>query len=154
MKRLFLFFLLLSLSTMAFAQSAQFLDGVVSSPRISAEDGAYLLLVASGAGGEDSSPSQALALTQEKGWVPRSLSVGASPNLEEYCQLLCQAFKVQGNLMYRMTHAPRYAFRSLRSSGLLPEGTDPAMAVDGNQALSMLSRLDDIVQAQAKGSKK
>ncbi len=131
------------------AQSAAYLDGILSAPALSAADAAYLAAASSGAIAESAKPAAAFALAQEKGWLAKGALAEAPVSVQAYAQMLSKAFAVKGSLMYSIFPVPRYAFKHLRAVGVIPSGIDPDARLGGELALNMAAAVSERSMAKA-----
>jgi len=138
---LFVSFLLVLGAWPLFAQSNALIDELLAEKTASFGKAAYLALAAAQLVPEDASIEQTLAVLQEKGWKIRPRGAEEPIKLGEYSLLLMKGFNLQGGLMYRLAHGPRYAARELAYLKLLPGKPDPTRSLSGEEAVRILSSL-------------
>lgn len=126
------------------AQSNDFIDSVIDSPALSAEQAAYLILVASDNLGDDSDAARAWELLEQLGWVPPGVKADSRLVYSEFCHMLMKAFGIKGGIMYQLFPGPRYAYRDLRHLVVVQGSTDPMMPVSGTGAMKMIGRIFDV----------
>ena len=125
---------------MAFAQSNDALDIVLSEQQLSYGSAALLVLSASDHIDDESSFAHASARLDALGWGIPGRNVSDPVTLGEYAFLLMQAFEFPGGLMYRVVPGPRYATREVAALRIA-EGTAMVNArLSGERAVRMLGR--------------
>jgi hypothetical protein len=121
----------------AFGQSMEYMDRVLSSPKITTADAAYLVLVSADVLQEDT--ESAFSVAKENKWLNASAKAEAPVSLSAFSYLVMRAFKLKGGLMYSLFPGPRYAYRELSYSGAIQGRHDPADPVSGDLAIRMVS---------------
>lgn len=125
---------------MAFAQSNDALDSILSEQQLTYGSAALLVLSATGRIDEESSFPQAAARLDALGWSIADRAPADPVTLGEYAFLLMQAFELPGGLMYRVAPGPRYAAREVAALRIA-EGTSMVnMSLSGERAVRMLGR--------------
>ncbi len=125
---------------MAFAQSNDALDIVLSEQRLTYGSAALLVLSATDHIDDESSFAHASARLDSFGWGIPGRNVSDPVTLGEYAFLLMQAFELPGGLMYRVAPGPRYAAREVAALRIA-EGTSMVnMSLSGERAVRMLGR--------------
>ena len=128
----------------AHAQSAQKISQIVESPELSYGQAAYIALSYSEMGGgiieESSSDSDALEAAVQKNWIKKGSAAESPIRLDELCALYVSAAGIKGGVLCGLIkNSPRYSFRELKALGLLDQYADPAMKIDGQNALNLFN---------------
>lgn len=127
----------------AHAQSAQKITQIVESPELSYGQAAYIALSYSEMGNiieESSSDSDALEAAVQKKWIKSGAVVDVAIRLDELCALYVSAAGIKGGVLCGLIkNSPRYSFRELKALGLLDQYADPAMKIDGQNALNLFN---------------
>ncbi|MEI6385028.1 MAG: hypothetical protein WCQ50_00225 [Spirochaetota bacterium] len=132
---------------MVWAQSNEFLDGLLAKQSITVGQTAYLILVASDNLAEDADEARAFELLTNMGWAPAGAKINQPIELASYSYILMRAFNLKGGIMYTLFPSPRYAFRELSSMQVIQSVYDPASPVDGSMAIQILSMVFDTLGA-------
>lgn len=143
-RTILLLFALAATGLCAFAQSNEFVDGLLESDEVTMGQAAYLVLVASDNLGEDADEARAFELLETFGWAPKAASADEPIRLKDYSYLLMRAFGLRGGLLYAVFPGPRYAYRQLAANLVIQGRSDPDMSLSGSMAVRMLGRVFDV----------
>ena len=89
---------------------------------------------------ESSSDSDALEAAVQKNWIKKGSAAESPIRLDELCALYVSAAGIKGGVLCGLIkNSPRYSFRELKALGLLDQYADPAMKVDGQNALNLFN---------------
>ena len=145
LKKIAMFFLVLVISSVCFAQSFDFIEDVVNTKEVTFLQVATLV-------------AQDLNLVQdsvENSEITKSL-ITSFPKLEkitkkyeanlenpiqvrDFSQIICTCYGVKSSLMYIIFSSPRYAFRQLIAGGYFPMTMQPDAKLSGVKALSVIA---------------
>ena len=145
LKKIAMFFLVLVISSVCFAQSFDFIEDVVNTKEVTFLQVATLV-------------AQDLNLIQnsvENSEITKSL-ITSFPKLEkitqkyeanlenpiqvrDFSQIICTCYNAKSSLMYIIFSSPRYAFRQLIGSGYFPMTMQPDAKLSGVKALSVIA---------------
>jgi hypothetical protein len=122
-QRLGIVFLVITASArMLWAQSNTVLDSFLENEQARFGTSVYLVLVASGAIDEDTSPAEALRLYADTGRRPLTGKNLDDPlTAGEFGHVLFQVLGISGGIMYSIIPGPWYAAKELDHKRLLPE---------------------------------
>ena len=128
----------------AHAQSAKKITQIVESPELSYGQAAYIALSYSEMGGgiieESSSDSDALEAAVQKNWIKKGSTADSPIRLDDLSALYVSAAGIKGGILCGLLkNSPRYSFRELKALGLLDKNADPAMKIDGQNALNLFN---------------
>lgn len=117
---------------------------------VSYREGAYAVLVASGALPGTASPEAALnpALRADLGWESRDIDAPLS--VAEFSYLVMRGFDIPGGLIYRIAPGPRYAVRELRFRRILVERLNAPAPITGVQALRLIGNAIEWHEARSR----
>lgn len=124
------------------AQSAQKISQIVESPELSYGQAAYIALSYSDAETMDESAddAQAFEAAFQRKWIKNGAVVQAAIRLDELSALYLSAVGIKGGVLCGLIkNSPRYSFRELKALGLLDQYADPAMKIDGQNALNLFN---------------
>ncbi|MCL2185135.1 MAG: OmpA family protein [Treponema sp.] len=113
---------LLQSNTITYAQAARFIL-----------DAAEIMTTA------DSEEAFNYVLTQK--WLPKNTNADSSARLDRVSLLLMNSFKIEGGLFFKLTKAPRYAYRELLYLDVIQGRNDPTMSVSGERLLFYITRI-------------
>ncbi len=136
--------LMLAIGLAAFAQSNAEVDALLAQERARADSAAYMALAAGGQVGEESSPADALAAAQQRGWIKKSVAAPDPIAVDAYCALVMRALGLKGGLMYMIFPGPRYAYRDFVSRGFLDASGGPKRSLPGDEVLKILRQALDL----------
>ncbi len=142
MKKFFPALALLMAAAAVSAQSAQKISQIVESPELSYGQAAYIALSYSDAETMDESAddTQAFEAAFQRKWIKNGAVVQAAIRLDELCALYVSAAGIKGGVLCGLIkNSPRYSFRELKALGLLDQYADPAMKIDGQNALNLFN---------------
>ncbi len=142
MKKFFPALALLMAAAAVSAQSAQKISQIVESPELSYGQAAYIALSYSDAETMDESAddTQAFEAAFQRKWIKNGAVVQAAIRLDELSALYLSAVGIKGGVLCGLIkNSPRYSFRELKALGLLDQYADPAMKIDGQNALNLFN---------------
>ena len=142
MKKCFAALIFAAAALAVHAQSAQKISQIVESPELSYGQAAYIALSYSDAETMDESADdvQAFEAAFQRKWIKNGAVVQAAIRLDELCALYVSAAGIKGGVLCGLIkNSPRYSFRELKALGLLDQYADPAMKVDGQNALNLFN---------------
>lgn len=139
---------ILTVAISIYAQSAEKIDGILESEKITAGHASYLILTALDAIPDDADFELAFSKMQENRWPPKVKTADDILSFKKYAFLLMKAFDIKGGMLYRIYPCPRYAYRDLRYLSIIQGKTDPDMPVSGTAALQMIGRIETVKGAQ------
>ena len=149
MKRWSFFLVLCAIAgTYGFAQTNEFIDGLLAEKETTYGQVSYLVLVASENLNEDSDTARAFAQLRALGWAPWGAQADKKVDLASYASILMRAFGLRGGIMYSLFPGPRYAYREMVARQVIQGRSDPGLRVDGPSAIRMLGRVFDIIGAK------
>lgn len=139
-KALSLIFTLL-ISACVYAQSADVVTEILESNEISYGQAAYLSACHQNIISDDAGYEEALQILISVGQVSSKVSPEDAIRGDELAEIYLQMWpEIKAGFMYRLTKgAPRYAFKKLKSDGIVDEKADPSKTLSGIQALNILT---------------
>ena len=136
MKRTLSFCVAFLLYTLAVhAQSAEKITELIGTDKATYGQVAYLSATYQNKITETADYQQALEALQQDGVFADSVKADDIITLADTSKAIALATGIKGGLFYTLTHSARYAFRELKAKNILPQSTDPCMAVNGRVAL-------------------
>lgn len=126
---------------LVFAQSAKEITAILNSDEVTYGQVCYLSAIHQNLITEDQSYEEAISVLYSQGQLPEMVA----DNQEVYMQNLAFIYlqmwpDVNGGLMYKLTKgSPRYAFKKLKTDGIISDNVDPNSFVSGREALSILT---------------
>ena len=141
MKRIFSILLILFAGTFVFAQSANVITDILESDEATYGQVCYLSAIHQGLISEDATYEEAVEVLFARGQIPESVGAYDTVYLANLAFIYVQIWpNIKGGLMFSLTNgSPRYAFKKLKSDGVISETTDPNEIVSGAQALNILT---------------
>lgn len=124
-----------------YAQTAERLDMILSTPEVSYAVAASVVLPAAGLIDEDCAPEAAFAEARGRGCLPRDAQPERAIRLGELSFLIMRAFGMKSGFMYALFPGPRYAYRELVYRRLIQGRNDPALRVSGARFLRIIDRV-------------
>jgi hypothetical protein len=120
-------------SVPVFAQTAERLDAILDTERVSFVQAAAVILPAAGL--LDPEAGEARAFAAAGVWFPRRAERDGPITMGELSYLVMRSFNLRGGFMYALFPGPRYAYRALAWRRLLPPNSDPARFLTGEELL-------------------
>lgn len=141
MRKILSILIVLFIGGAAFAQSADVVTDILNSEEVTYGQVCYLSAVRQGLIQETDSYEAAVEILFNKGQIPEAEDVNAPVYMANLAFIYMQIWPdVKGGLMYRLTKgSPRYAFKQLKTDGVIDAKADPAFTVSGRDALNILS---------------
>lgn len=137
-------FFSLAIGISCYAQSNSEVDALLAQEQARTDSAAYMVLVASGGIGEDSSPAAAFSALQDKGWLPKSIEASDPIRADIFCSLVMRSLGLKGGLMYRIFPGPRYAYRDFVARGFLDGNGGPKRFLPGDEVMKILRQAMDL----------
>lgn len=133
--------LIFIIGTFAFAQSADVVTDILGAEEATYGQVCYLSAIHQGLISEDASYEEAVEALLNRGQIPEDVGAYDSVYMANLAFIYVQIWPdVKGGLFFRLTKgSPRYAFKKLKSDGIITENTDPNSIVSGPQALNILT---------------
>ena len=133
--------MVLFVGTLAFAQSADVVTDILKSDEATYGQVCYLSAIHQGIISEDASYEDAVNALLNRGQIPGNVSAYDSVFMANLAFIYVQIWpNIKGGLMFSLTNgSPRYAFKKLKSDGVISENTDPKEVVSGAEALNILT---------------
>ena len=133
--------MVLFVGTLAFAQSADVVTDILKSDEATYGQVCYLSAIHQGIISEDASYEDAVNALLNRGQIPENVSAYDSVFMANLAFIYVQIWpNIKGGLMFSLTNgSPRYAFKKLKSDGVISENTDPKEVVSGAEALNILT---------------
>jgi hypothetical protein len=122
---------------MAFAQMAERVDALLDSPAVSYDTASRFVLEAADLVTGD----PAFSYARERDWLPSGVSGEDAATMGGVSLLVMRAFQLKGGFMYRITHSPRSAYHELVYKKIVPDSSDPALKVSGDELLRIINRI-------------
>ncbi len=126
---------------LAFAQSAKEITAILNTDEVTYGQVCYLSAIHQNLITEDQGYDDAIKVLYENGQLPELVE----GNMEVYLQNLAFIYlqmwpDVKGGLFYKLTKgSPRYAFKQLKTDGVISDDADPNSFVSGREALNILT---------------
>jgi len=125
----------------AWSQSNDVMDSLLSEERATLAKTAYLGLTASGAVGEAEPVERAFAELQAKPWGFAASGPEDQVKLGAFSHLVMKAFSMRGGLMYSIFPGKRYAAREFAYRGFIEGNTSPGRVLSGRDVTRILGRV-------------
>ncbi|MDR1248821.1 MAG: hypothetical protein LBK63_05905 [Treponema sp.] len=122
-----------------FAQTAERLDAILDTERVSFAQAAVIVLPAAGLLAPDA--GEAAAFAQARFYFPRRAEHDGPITMGELSRLVMQCFNLTGGFLYALFPGKRYAYRALAWRRLLPSNPDPGRFLTGEELLYIMGRV-------------
>lgn len=132
---------ILFLAGCAFAQSAEMVDKILESEKVTYGQISYLSAIHQNLIEEEASEEEAVTALINAKQLSADTTFDSVIKLDNLsCLYLRMWPSVKGGLMFRITKgSPRYAFKQLKEDGILSANSDPKDEVSGFEAMTILS---------------
>lgn len=141
MRKVLSILLVLFAGGLVFAQSAQEITNILNTDEVTYGQVCYLSAVHQNLITEEEGYEAAIKVLYENGQLPELVE----GHIEVYMQNLAYIYlqmwpDIKGGLFYKLTKgSPRYAFKQLKTDGIISDDADPNSFVSGREALSILT---------------
>ena len=125
----------------AWSQSNEVIDALLAEEQATLGKAADLVLTAAGIVEETRSVDEAFAALQERPWGFAGAAAADRVSLGSFASLVMRAFDMRGGLMYRLTHARRYAAREFAYRDFIQGDTAPGRTLSGRDVTHALGRV-------------
>jgi hypothetical protein len=140
LRRLIFSLLLTAAAFTIHAQSADWIESLLASDKVSYADAALLVLQAADAP-VALTPVAAFNYAVENAWLPRGAAADDAARLNGLSLLIMGAFDFKGGLFYTLTKSPHHAYRELAYRNVIQGRADPLMPVSGDLLLHTVNRV-------------
>ncbi len=131
-------FLTVSLS----AQSAHIVTDILNSEKMTIGQACYLSAVSQGFISEDASFEDAILALVGQGQLSEIADPSEPAAIAKLSEIYTKMFDVKGGLFYRISGgSPRYAFKHLKSQGLISPSVDPSKILSGREAMNLFTKI-------------
>lgn len=138
MKKLFIVLIVIMTGISAYAQSSEAITDILNSKTVTIGQVCYLSAVHQNLVDESATYTEAIDALYHKGQVPRMIYEDTVVPMANLAYIYAQMWDVRGGIMYRLFHgAPRYAFKQLKTDGVIPKNMDPKTTISGLEALNI-----------------
>ena len=142
----FFIFLFSFFTSHSYAQSADWIEALLTKDNATYADAALLVLEASDtfvSGDVIAAPTPAAAFSfaAERGWLPANVAADDAARLDGLSLLVMGAFDFKGGLFYTLTKSPHHAYRELVYRNIIQGRADPQMPVSGDLLLFTVNRI-------------
>lgn len=138
MKKIFLFFTALLISSFTFAQSADFVTRMLETEQATFGQVCYLSAVSQNLVSDAAKEVDAMNAIFEQGILPDGAQPGDVINYKQAAVIFSRIWNVKGGLFYRISGGnSRYAFKQLKNDGVILQNADPSMIPSGVDILNM-----------------
>lgn len=125
------------------AQSAQVIDQMLKSQALTCADACYLAGIMAGKVQDDTPPVETMEIFR----YIKGISTAKPDDLIRYdvfAALIMDAGKLKGSIWYNLYKTPHYAFRYIKTEGLVSEATPPSSSVNPRDAVAIISKLSEV----------
>lgn len=138
MKRIFALLIITFISFEVFAQSSSVITDILETDQVTLGQVCYLSAVQQGLIDENAGYTEAIDALYKLGQIPVASYDSTLVPLVNISYIFAQMWNIKGGLFYRIFHgAPRYAYKQMKSDGILPENSDPGLIVSGQELLNI-----------------
>ena len=140
MRRLIFSLILATAALSVHAQSADWIEALLTKDSVTYADAALLVLQAADT---PAAPTAAAAFgyAAERNWLPKGAAADDAVRLSGLSLLVMRAFDMRGGLFYTLTKSPHHAYRELVYRNIIQGRADPMMPVSGDLLLFTVNRV-------------
>lgn len=140
MKKKLIILFLSVFSTLAFSQSADYISKVLESKEATYGQIGYLVSVCQGFVLDSATEDEALDSLFKNGQISGIVQSDKVLRYDEAAALFSKVWKIRSNLMYLISNgSSRYAFKQLKSDGVIPKNVDPKDSLSGEELLNIFT---------------
>jgi len=138
MKKILTSLFLLFIFSAVYAQSSEVITDILNTKKVTFGQVCYLSAVQQNIVSDSASYGEAIEALYKKGQLPRIVYEDTVIPMADLAFLYAKMWNVKGGVFYNMFHgAPRYAFKQLKSDGVIPANADPTRLISGAEALNI-----------------
>lgn len=138
MKKIITILSILFIGAAAYSQSAQVVTEIIDAPKVTYGQICYLSAVSQNLISESASYEEAVKALADKGIISEQITPDTEITLSNLAYIYAQMFNIKGGLMFRLTKgSPRYAFKQMKSDGVISQNYDPSLILSGREALNI-----------------
>ncbi len=154
MKKSVLMFIISLITTFcAFSQSAEFIDKMLSTSEASYTSACYISAVTQGFINEKATFEEAYNALYEKGQISKKVSEETKLAYKDAAELFARMWNIKGGLMFRATKgSARYAFKQMKSDGVIAQNQDPDKILSGLELLNFYTKGTNIYLPEEQSS--
>lgn len=127
------------LVSFAYSQSAEKVSEVVNTDEVRLGQAAYFSAVALGLCGDDAGEADAVDALKREGILKDTLRADDTLTVKCLAWLLVNTYKTDRGLFLRLFPTERYAFRELKTDGIIPMAYDPYRTLNGRETLALIT---------------
>lgn len=135
---------LLFFAVCGFAQSADVVERLVSTEKVTYGQAAYMSAVSLGLVDDDATFEQAFSKLRENDTIKEGVSVNDVIPLSHLAFIVMRTWKIKPCMMYALFPSPHYALRSLKANSLVSSSADPKKYSSGHELLVIISECIDM----------
>lgn len=140
MKERFLFFGVLFLCGLAYAQSADFVTELLQTEKATFGQICYFTAVHRGLVDESASIEEALIVLKNREEVSENVAAEVAADYADAAYLFSKIWNVKGHLLFKLTKGHRrYAFKKFQKDRIVPVHTDPQAFPSGVDILNLFT---------------
>ncbi|MBQ9238028.1 MAG: hypothetical protein IJ191_01730 [Treponema sp.] len=122
------------------AQSADRISRLLDAKEVTYAQMAYLAGTQLGLITDETADETAFRVFKESGRIPKIKAQAEDViTLSGVAYMLAQVYQIKGGLFYRMTKAPRYAFRQLQADEIISSAASPRKKPTGSEVLAIIT---------------
>jgi hypothetical protein len=141
MRKVLSILFVLFIGGLAFGQSAKEITNILNTDEVTYGQVCYLSAIHQNLITEDQGYEEAIKVLYESGQLPELVAGHQEVYMQNLAYIYLQMWPdVKGGLLYKLTKgSPRYAFKQLKTNGIISEDADPNSFVSGREALNILT---------------
>lgn len=140
MKKILAILAFLFIAGTVYAQSNEVITEILNTEQVTLGQVCYLSAVYQGFVAEDASYEEAINALYEQKQIPSVGYETDSVAMVNLSFIYAQMWNMKGGILYRLTNgSPRYAFKQMKSDGVIAEYIAPTKLVSGYEALSIFT---------------
>lgn len=140
MKKIFYTLMFIFTATVMYAQSADVVTEILETTEVTFGQVCYLSAVQQGLVDDNASYEDSIKVLYENNQLPGEVYSGTPIALVDLAFIYSRLWNVHGGFFYQMTHgAPRYAFKQLKTDGVISEKAEPGDFISGSEALNIFT---------------
>ena len=137
------FILLFLASSALYSQSAKVLDRIISTEALTCGDACYLAGIMAGRVADDTTSKDAMEFFSYIKAL-KDAKVDDIIRYDVFATLVMDAGEVKDSIWYNLYKTPHYAFRYLKTEGLVSDATAPSGKVNPRDAIAIISKLSEV----------
>lgn len=138
-KNIVLMLISLLCSAFCFSQSADRVSDLISEKQVTYGQASYFCASALGLVKDSATYDESVVILMQNGILPGSVKTDDKITMQNLASMCASTWNIEGSFMLKFFNNSRYAFRHLKTEGIIPENYDPDKIPSGRDLLNTIT---------------